>query len=224
MSAQSRYSALCQRIIEHCRQQRWYGPDDGMEDERYVVGIDGTLQRRSTAHDLRTSFEFAPATPEQVQATEQALGFALPPLLRTLYTQVANGGFGPGAGLTGIRDGYVYGQDGRYITLDRTEPPSWVTQALDLGEHDALNSGLQRYTLPPRTWPHHFLHLCYWGCETDSYLDAVTGHVYFVGGAAAPYTTILQRQEESLEQWLETWLQGRWRDWFGDPLAQDIPF
>jgi len=36
-----------------------------------------------------------PATAEQVAAAEGRIGFPLPPLLRRLYREVANGGFGP---------------------------------------------------------------------------------------------------------------------------------
>ena len=35
------------------------------------------------------------------------LGFHLPPLLRELYTQVANGGFGPGYGILGLEGGFA---------------------------------------------------------------------------------------------------------------------
>ncbi|WP_201390004.1 SMI1/KNR4 family protein [Ktedonobacter sp. SOSP1-85] len=51
-------------------------------------------------------FAFLPATEQQVRETEQQLGFPLPPLLRLLYTQIANGGFGPGFGIIGGKDGY----------------------------------------------------------------------------------------------------------------------
>lgn len=36
--------------------------------------------------------EYPPATEAQVRATEDALGFPLPPLLRLMYQEVANGG------------------------------------------------------------------------------------------------------------------------------------
>ncbi|MFD0579678.1 SMI1/KNR4 family protein [Dactylosporangium darangshiense] len=49
----------------------------------------------------------APATPEAVAAAEEALGFALPPLLRRIYLEVANGGFGPHAAVMGVPGGYV---------------------------------------------------------------------------------------------------------------------
>lgn len=43
-----------------------------------------------------------PATIVEASAAERALGFELPPLLRRLYLEIANGGFGPGYGLEGV--------------------------------------------------------------------------------------------------------------------------
>lgn len=222
MTEESRYVTLCRRIVEHCQARGWYGPDDalvdGMETERYILEVDGALERQIITNDPRLGFEFAPATADQVQTTELALGFALPPLLRMVYMRVANGGFGPGEGLTGVRGGYVYGQDGRYSTIDWTEPPRWTTKTLDLGAFEATQDWSQTFKLPPHTWPTHFVHLCYWGCESDSYLDAVSERIYWVGGADSA-TVVLMRQEESLERWLETWLLGKWRDWFSESDA-----
>ena len=47
-----------------------------------------------------------PATEEQLAAAERRVGFALPPLLRRLYAEVANGGFGPGPGILGVTGGW----------------------------------------------------------------------------------------------------------------------
>jgi hypothetical protein len=50
---------------------------------------------------------FPPATGEQVDDAERRLGYALPAILRRVYTQVANGGFGPdNYGLASVSDGY----------------------------------------------------------------------------------------------------------------------
>ena len=49
----------------------------------------------------------AVASEEQLTAAERGLGFALPPLLRRLYAEVANGGFGPGSGILGIAGGWA---------------------------------------------------------------------------------------------------------------------
>src|SRR5260221_14743324 len=59
---------------------------------------------------------FPPASEAQMRKTEQQLGFALPPLLRLLYTHVANGGFGPGYGLFGVIGGFSFtGSGGKNI-------------------------------------------------------------------------------------------------------------
>ena len=49
----------------------------------------------------------AVASEEQLAAAERRLGFALPPLLRRLYAEVANGGFGPGSGILGVAGGWA---------------------------------------------------------------------------------------------------------------------
>jgi hypothetical protein len=48
---------------------------------------------------------FPPASVAVLEASEASLGFRLPPLLRDLYTKVANGGFGPGYGILGLEGG-----------------------------------------------------------------------------------------------------------------------
>jgi hypothetical protein len=40
-----------------------------------------------------------PVTMEELAQAEEQLGFALPALLRRIYLEVGNGGFGPGYGL-----------------------------------------------------------------------------------------------------------------------------
>ncbi len=42
-----------------------------------------------------------------IVAAEKKLGFGFPPLLREIHGKLANGGFGPGAGLIGLEDGYT---------------------------------------------------------------------------------------------------------------------
>ena len=49
----------------------------------------------------------APATPEALDAAEARMGVTIPPLLRRLYAEVANGGFGPGSGIIGIEGGWT---------------------------------------------------------------------------------------------------------------------
>ncbi|WP_344505901.1 hypothetical protein [Dactylosporangium maewongense] len=50
-----------------------------------------------------------PASPAVVAEAEELAGRPLPSLLRRLYLEVGNGGFGPGYGLLGLRDGHRAG-------------------------------------------------------------------------------------------------------------------
>lgn len=50
-----------------------------------------------------------------VESAEAKMGLGLPPLLRELYTQVGNGGFGPGYGVFGLEGGYT---DPQIISTD----------------------------------------------------------------------------------------------------------
>jgi hypothetical protein len=58
------------------------------------------ISGRSTTVQLR-----APATEEEILEAESAIGARLHPLLRRLYAEIANGGFGPGYGLLRLGEG-----------------------------------------------------------------------------------------------------------------------
>jgi len=51
---------------------------------------------------LSQGFAFAPATDEQLQETEDILGFRLPSHLRLLYKKLANGGLAQGPGYVAL--------------------------------------------------------------------------------------------------------------------------
>jgi hypothetical protein len=77
----------------------------------------------------------APATEAGLAVAEARLGVVLPPLLRRLYLEVANGGFGPGSGIVGISGGWTTDR-GRTIedlfaemSDSTTEDPRWVWPA-----------------------------------------------------------------------------------------------
>ncbi|HEY0755295.1 MAG TPA: SMI1/KNR4 family protein [Ktedonobacteraceae bacterium] len=122
-------------------------------------------------------FAFPPATEEQIEETERLLGFPLYPFLRELYTQIANGGFGPGYGLNGIIGGFENGGLGPMIERYREDKPSASERKTD---------------------PAQFLELCHWGCAVYSYLENKTGRIY--------HMTDDEKYEcdaPSLEAWLE---------------------
>jgi hypothetical protein len=47
------------------------------------------------------------ATPQAIALAEVALRYSLPTLLRRLYLEVGNGGFGPGYGVLGLQGGHL---------------------------------------------------------------------------------------------------------------------
>jgi len=100
------------------------------------------IERRLRTPDRRPLPE--PATSDALAAAESRLGFALPLLLRRLYLEVANGGFGPGPGIVGISGGWTTDHGKSIEDLyeemsdSTTENPRWVWPAahvpiVDLG-------------------------------------------------------------------------------------------
>ncbi len=69
----------------------------------------------------------APATSEQLDATERELGLLLPPLLRRIYREVASGGFGPTYGVVGALGGHSDKTIGTLVDAYRKfrRAPSW---------------------------------------------------------------------------------------------------
>jgi hypothetical protein len=68
---------------------------------------DPKLKTSITRYGARPVELFPPVHAAILEASEERLGFRLPPLLRDLYIDVANGGFGPGYGVFGLEGGYA---------------------------------------------------------------------------------------------------------------------
>ncbi len=130
-----------------------------------------------------------PATEAQLRATEDLLGFPLPPYLRVLYEQVANGGFGPG-------------YDGLFCALGCEEPQSWLltdvyhhlrgnNPSIDLlscerrvtEKRDGYYKFLADWEIavPQGYWLDGLLPLSHDGCTMYFYLHIPTGNVFYGG-------------------------------------------
>jgi hypothetical protein len=169
---------------------------------------------------------YPPASREQVQATEQTLGLALPSLLRACYLHVSNGGFGPGEGIMGVIGGF---EDNRGNIVDAYLWRKKYYRPIDLAEceRQAIESNwkelpfkaISRMVLEPPndTWPDSLLEFYHHGCGEFSCLDLATGRI-FVGGN--PY---LWYEANSLEEWFERWLHDEFyatgaAEYEGDPF------
>lgn len=168
-----------------------------------MADLVAALQARLLASPISTDVmrrEFharPPASLEQIAASEAVLGFALPPLLRRIYLEVANGGFGPGYGVLGVEGGFV-------DYADQTA----------VGWHQALDG---RGVDGEEAWP-PALAFCSWGCLVYSVVEArppyAVSYVDFSGDDETLVEPVFIAHKPTLELWFEDWLAGRdlWRE------------
>lgn len=93
---------------------------------------------------------FPPASEDVLAEAESTLGFKIPPLLRLIYANVANGGFGPGYGIIGVKGGRA----SNLGTLVET-----YAEIIRGAEYLGLE------------WKPGLLAFCEWGCNIFSCVD-----------------------------------------------------
>jgi hypothetical protein len=130
-----------------------------------------------------------PATPQAVREAEAVIGHKLPRLLRRLYLEVGNGGFGPGYGVLGLSGGHRVGGQTALDLYRQATPTSW------------------RSVLPAGLLP-----LCAWGCAIFSFTDCShpDGRMWAWdpnGGPAG--REALFDQAVKLGDWLDRWVAGK---------------
>lgn len=124
------------------------------------------------------------ATEAEVAAAEAALGLTLPPDLRLLYTEVANGGFGPGGGIASLKE-----VSAKYASLT-SEPAGeggqeWPRDLLPIG---LAEPGADCYELSTGR-------IVCW--DEESLADGDSDEVW-----AASFKPVAP----TLEEWLENWV------------------
>jgi len=186
------YQSLCDAIRHKCMTQQWYGPEFRSPTRAYMVAEDDPR---------RVGFKFPPATEEELRETETILGFSLPSILRALYTQVANGDFGPAYGLRGVIGGAPEkaGTIAAWYKI-RAE----VLKFFNLGD-SAIQQG-KDFTFSNPFWPRSLLSICDWGCGTHIGVDCVTNSVVRIEPLEDGYCLIYLT--DSLEKWLHQWIRG----------------
>jgi hypothetical protein len=130
-------------------------------------------------------------TERELAAAEARLRFPLPPLVRALYTQVADGGYGPGHGVIELA-GDEYSLVGCREQMDLT---------------DADSPG-------DRWWPERLVPFVSWGCLYFSGIDCsrLSCPVFFYDNdravGDATLADCLFPEATSLAEWLSAWLDG----------------
>ena len=163
-----------------------------------------------------------------VDEAEAVIGSALPDLLRRLYLEIGNGGFGPGYGVLGVGGGHVDEDPRTAVDL------FWLTGS---EEHDPWR-GPPGATLLP---------ICNWGCGIYSFVDCSSPEARMWAWDPNPVppkelSSALFPEDVTLVDWLGRWIElrlnqpaavqdvvtGRWRgateaehaEWAAE-LAQD---
>jgi hypothetical protein len=135
-----------------------------------------------------------PVSEQTLAEAEAQLGFPLPPLVRALYTQVADGGFGPGYGVIQLT-GHPYALIESRLRMDEED---------DYGEFFA----------PEWVWPERLVQFVNWGCHYFSGIDCSNPSCpvfFYDNDRAGEDTTLadcLSLESDSLMEWLSAWLDG----------------
>lgn len=186
---------MFEAIRQHCAARGWYGADMLGPEHRDVRDDD----------PRRTGFEFPPATEVQVREREYRLGVSLPPLLRACYTQLANGGFGPGSGLRSMIDECEYSDDlvDSYLSICEAH------EVLDLDMMMASKGGTRVFTIPFEQWVRAALPLIEEGCAMTLCLDTTSGSIFRAAPSATGET--FRYIAPSFEALLGLWLSDELR-------------
>ena len=170
-----------------------------MTEDELIAELERLKRRfflfRPRVRSLRSQRVAPVATPSQVERAESRIGFSFPALLRRVYTEIGNGGFGPGYGLFGIEDG-----NQRKTGLDVVDGYlAWRQKAPDDSAWD---------------WPEYVVPLFDWGGFVVSCGDfSATGCpiVEFdptIRADGEPMAKGFRPQAASLHIFLERWILG----------------
>jgi hypothetical protein len=146
-----------------------------------------------------------PVMPEAVAAAESQLAFRLSDLLRRLYIEVGNGGFGPGFGLIPLSA----------ESLGQNPPPEAEFDLL--GDYRRL---VHRYVgKPGGGWPAGLVPVFYFGCGVFELVDCgdAAGPVVGFDPDSDDLATLVRREwsaAPSLERRLEAWLGDEPATWW----------
>jgi hypothetical protein len=175
-----------------------------IQNPRLTTSINAFTPRR---HSL-----YPPTTPAIVEEAEAKMGFHLPPLLRELYTQVGNGGFGPGYGIFGLEGGYVDPdiinnfQGGTLVEWYFSF--RWMDDNIPELKHDFKNNSSLFIDPEPKPenwgWFDKLVPICNHGCWQLSCIDCSKSTfpvLFFIG-----YNCELQLASHTFDEWLEDWL------------------
>jgi hypothetical protein len=163
--------------------------------DQIVLAIRQRIAEPEKVRDAGATDPFPPTSTAKMDAAEAALGFPIPPIIRRLYTEVANGRFGPGYGLVGV--------DGCGTDEGRND-------IVALYHGQSSKHWNNRF---PR-WPVRILRIAYFGCAMYAAVDCRDPEypVYLLEPNASEedlrYANCLVPYGRGLNDWLYAWASG----------------
>lgn len=176
---------------------------DNMEE--LIYALRAKLQRTAATQDYADNV-FSPrgVVPDAIiVSVERRLGFTICPLLKRIYTEVANGGFGPGSGIVGVAHGYT---DDWGHNLEELYDWFYLRKHYDASWH----------------WPQGLLPFCHWGYTTYSCVDCTQPNhpVLIIDPDYREQDDDMEdmfiEHKDSIADWFCDWLEGKdlWADAF----------
>jgi len=181
-------------------------------------------RERATDGRIHPRKTIAPAAVEELQGVERAIGFKLPELLRAIYLEVGNGGFGPEYGIIGTKGG---------AQLDGYTLETCYLNMMHLEKQNAVWK-----------WPKRLLPLANYGCGMWSCIDGEYPKLPMMlwdpnnldsklegADARLNWGNSFWDQGRSFPMWLDAWLAGnsepepKWPDssWMKRRLGFALP-
>jgi hypothetical protein len=172
------------------------------EEQALIAQLQASLRdrvghERDRVPGLTTFTAKPPLDLKSVNEGEEHLGFPIPPLLRELFIQIGNGGFGPGYdGLFRLMGNHPRDNHAIVSTYRMSTGPD-VPEEYD-------------------SWHYRHIVVAHWGCNIYSAIDCTTadGAVYrysldrYNEKQDGPLRDFGVLEARSLREWMESWLSG----------------
>jgi hypothetical protein len=147
---------------------------------------------------------YSPTPRAEIEAAEAALGFPFPALIREIWLQIGNGGFGPGYGITGVETGKKINDEtlieARDYMLQSTEYlKEDLEQALakaHLGKEYQIYAEHLQSVYDQWYFNETFIMYCYWGCNVTTIVDCSNPDlpIHALDGDIKPHSSKTLRQ------------------------------
>ncbi|KYG21793.1 hypothetical protein SE92_17345 [Bradyrhizobium sp. AT1] len=169
-------------------------------DDLIIAAIRRRLKTKATDLGRPPRAGLIPGKTGDMASDERHLRFRLPPLLRRIYADIGNGGFGPGYGLIGLTNGV---------------PDDTGKTAVEI--YEMLRSASEL------AWPDGLLPICHWGCAIYSCVDCLDPDFRMRifdpnGHDGDDWTDAFFEESLSFEDWITSWASGvnLWDAMYGD--------